>query len=106
MVAPSLGIGLDYGIVGERDDINVPDNGKDIIMPMISMSLPIFRGKYSAAREEAQLMQQSYLLQKFEVLNQLTARYELTGFENRETSRAYRSIWQTDCRKPPNPGTC
>lgn len=79
--APSIGIGLDYGIVGEIDNLSIPDNGKDFIMPMVSMSLPIFRSKYRTARDEAQLMQQSYILEKSEVLNHITVQYELVGFE-------------------------
>src|SRR5690554_5493459 len=64
---PKFGIGLDYVIVSERTDGSVPDNGKDIFMPMVSMSIPIFRNKYKASVTEAQLMQASYKHQKQEV---------------------------------------
>ena len=40
--SPKIGFGLDYINVSERPDINFIDNGKDIIMPMISLSIPIF----------------------------------------------------------------
>lgn len=84
---PELGIGLDYVIIGERDDLApgspaIPaDNGKDAIMPMVSVSLPIFRGKYRAAAQEAQLMQQAYALQKLEVANSLASSYEMALFD-------------------------
>ncbi len=78
---PKIGIGLDYVIVGQRTDMSVPDNGQDVLMPMVTMSLPIFRGKYKAAQKEAQLMQESYALQKEDAVNRLTSTYEMIWFE-------------------------
>jgi outer membrane protein TolC len=78
---PKLGVGLDYVIVGQRTDLSVPDNGKDVFMPMVSVSLPIFRGKYKAAQKEAQLMQEAYALQREDVSNRLTSSYEMIWFE-------------------------
>jgi outer membrane protein TolC len=61
--------------------MSVPDNGKDVFMPMVSVSLPIFRGKYKAAQKEAQLMQEAYALQREDVSNRLTSSYEMIWFE-------------------------
>lgn len=77
---PNIGAGLDYVIVDERSDMSIPDNGKDVIMPMISLSIPLFRGKYKGAVREAQLMQESYQLQKEEKSNNLTTNYEKVSF--------------------------
>jgi outer membrane protein TolC len=78
---PKLGVGLDYVIVDQRTDMAVQDNGRDILMPMVSVSLPIFRGKYKAAQAEAQLMQESFSLQREEVSNRLTSSYDMVWFE-------------------------
>ncbi len=78
---PSVGVGLDYVVVGERSDMDLPDNGKDVFMPMVSVSIPIFRKKYSSAIKEAQLMRESYELQKEDYTNSLTSNYEWTRFE-------------------------
>ena len=78
---PKIGVGLDYVIVGQRTDMSVPDNGQDVLMPMVTMSLPIFRGKYKAAQKEAQLMHESYALQKEDAVNRLTSTYEMIWFE-------------------------
>jgi outer membrane protein TolC len=78
---PKIGAGLDYVIVGKRTDMEIPDNGKDIFMPMISLSLPIFRSKYKASQAESQLMQESYNLQKTDLENRLISSYETTWFE-------------------------
>ncbi len=78
---PKLGVGLDYVIVGKRNDVSMPDNGKNVLMPMVSASIPIFRKKYKAAENEAQLMQESYSLQKEETINSLTSNYESAWFQ-------------------------
>lgn len=78
---PNMGLGLDYVFVGKREDMNVPDNGKNVFMPMVSVSLPIYRKKYSAAVKVAQLMQESWALQKEDSENALMAGYENAWFE-------------------------
>ncbi|MFO7670078.1 MAG: TolC family protein [Bacteroidales bacterium] len=78
---PKVGVGLDYVMVGERTDMSLPDNGKDVLMPMVSVSIPIFRRKYDASVKEAQLMQESYTLQKQEVANTLISEYEMVWFQ-------------------------
>ena len=78
---PKLGVGLDYTIVGKRTDMDVADNGKNVLMPMVSVSIPIFRKKYKAAEKEAQLMQEKYSFQKEETINSLTSNYESVWFQ-------------------------
>lgn len=78
---PKLGVGLDYVIVSERTDMSVPDNGQNALMPMVTVGIPIFRGKYKAAKKEAQLMQVSYSLQKEDRINQLISGYEMADFD-------------------------
>jgi len=78
---PKLGVGLDYVLVGERTDISMPDNGKNVLMPMVSVSIPIFRAKYNASVKESRLMQESYTLQKQEVTNTLFSEYEMVWFQ-------------------------
>ncbi len=83
---PRLGIGLDYVMVGERTDADVPDNGRDALMPMLSVSIPIFRNKYKASVKEAQLMREGYILQKEEYANTLTSGYEMAWFRIQQQS--------------------
>lgn len=81
---PQLGLGLDYVLTGQRPDMQLSDNGKDAIMPMISVSLPIFRKKYKAARREAQLRQESFTLQQEDLANRLNASYDMLWFQIQE----------------------
>jgi len=80
---PKLGVGLDYVLVDERTDMDLPENGKDVLMPMVSISIPLFRKKYDAAVKEAQLQQERYALQKEEYSNTLESDYEKAMFELR-----------------------
>ena len=86
---PKFGVGLDYVMVGERTDLTSDmaapqNNGKNAIMPMVSVSIPIFRRKYKAAVKEAQVMQEGYTLQKEDYVNSLTSNYEMAWFEIRQ----------------------
>ncbi|WP_258104520.1 TolC family protein [Marinoscillum sp. MHG1-6] len=78
---PKIGFGLDYVLVGERKGVALNDNGKDILMPMVSVSLPIYRAKYRAAKKEAEYIRDSYALQKEARINELSTGYEMTYFE-------------------------
>ncbi len=81
---PKLGVGLDYMLVSETDNSMMEHNGKNMLMPMISVSLPVFRKKYKAAQKEAELMQETYALQKQEIVNYLHGRYQNINFQIRQ----------------------
>ena len=69
--SPMIGFGLDYINVEERPDINFKDNGKNIIMPMVSVSIPIFNKKHKSITNQNNLKQQEINYQKKERLNRL-----------------------------------
>jgi len=68
---PNIGVGLDYIPVAERPAMNFSDNGKDILMPMVSVSIPIFNNKYSSLTKQNELRQQEIAAQKQDRLNKL-----------------------------------
>ncbi len=69
--SPMIGFGLDYINVSERPNMNFRDNGKDIVMPMVSVSIPIFNKKYKSKTKQNELQQQEITAQKQERLNTL-----------------------------------
>ncbi|MBO0343131.1 MAG: TolC family protein [Bacteroidota bacterium] len=73
--APSFGIGLDYIPVSERDDMVFSDNGKDIVMPMVTFSIPIFNNKFKSITKQNELRHKEIELQKEERLNVLENAY-------------------------------
>ncbi|WP_339661734.1 TolC family protein [uncultured Polaribacter sp.] len=61
---PMIGFGVDYITVSERPDMTFNDNGKDILMPMVSVSIPIFNKKYKSQTKQNELQQQEIEAQK------------------------------------------
>ena len=68
---PMVGFGLDYVNVAKRPNLNFSDNGKDIVMPMLSVSIPIFNNSYKSKTKQNQLEQEELLAEKQERLNLL-----------------------------------
>ncbi|MDR0866123.1 MAG: TolC family protein [Candidatus Symbiothrix sp.] len=89
MSYPMLGIGLQYMLIGKTPDTGGQSmggmdmgaatntmssmNGKDMIMPMVSVSIPIFRNKYKAAQRESKLLQLSSEEKYTDTFNNLQA---------------------------------
>ncbi|WPY97421.1 TolC family protein [Christiangramia sp. OXR-203] len=69
--SPNIGFGLDYVPVSERPDMNFSDNGKDIVMPMVSVSIPIFNNRYKSITKQNELRQLEITSQKEDRLNKL-----------------------------------
>ncbi|MBR9860377.1 TolC family protein [bacterium] len=78
---PQLGLGFDYVIVNKRADMNVDNNGRDVLMPMFTVSLPIYRSQYNAQLNEARKLQSVYEYQKLELLNELERNFECSRYE-------------------------
>ena len=74
--SPMIGFGLDYINVEKRPNMDFSDNGKDIIMPMVSISIPIFNSKYKSKTKQNKLQQEEILSQKQERLNKLITRLD------------------------------
>jgi outer membrane protein TolC len=58
MGLPMLGLGLNYSLIN-KSAIPMGDpemNGKDMLMPMVAVTLPIYRKKYNAMKDESELL--------------------------------------------------
>ncbi|TFH25726.1 MAG: hypothetical protein E4H10_09020 [Bacteroidia bacterium] len=75
---PMLGIGLNYMVIQERAGNTDMMNGKDMTMPMVSLTLPIYRKKYKAMRHEAELLREAAGLSAENVSNDLGVRFQQT----------------------------
>ncbi|MCF6278763.1 MAG: TolC family protein [Flavobacteriaceae bacterium] len=69
--APNIGFGLDYIAVSERPDLIFSDNGKDILMPMVTLSIPIFNKKHKSKTKQNEWKQEEITAQKQDRLNNL-----------------------------------
>tara|TARA_R110002073_G_scaffold293194_2_gene458744 strand:+ start:16745 stop:17962 length:1218 start_codon:yes stop_codon:yes gene_type:complete len=98
--APNIGFGLDYVPVSERPDMNFVDNGKDILMPMVSISIPIFNKKYKSVTKQNKLKQLEIKSLKEDRLNKLETLLRKAQY-NRSATRIKFNV-QTDNLKQAN----
>ncbi len=72
---PMVGLGLNYSLISKSEMSTSPMNGKDMIMPMVTVSLPIYRKKYNAMINEAELMKTATSQNYQAASNSLQAEY-------------------------------
>jgi outer membrane protein TolC len=72
---PMIGLGVNYSVIGKSDMSTSSMNGKDMIMPMATITLPIYRGKYKAMKSEANWMQTSNAQAHEATVNSLKTEY-------------------------------
>jgi outer membrane protein TolC len=53
---PMVGLGLNYSLINKSEMATSSMNGKDMIMPMVTVTLPLYRKKYIAMQKEAEFM--------------------------------------------------
>lgn len=72
---PMVGVGVDYSLINKNPMSASSMNGKDMIMPMVKVTLPVYRKKYKAMQAEASLLK-SATRQEFQAAaNNLQAEY-------------------------------
>jgi outer membrane protein TolC len=74
---PMVGLGVNYSIIGiTKNGMGTPSmNGKDMIMPMVTVTLPIYRKKYNAMKNEADLLKEAASQNFQSTVNSLQAEY-------------------------------
>jgi outer membrane protein TolC len=78
---PSFGLGLDYVAVGDRTDMVVTGSGRDVLMPMASLSIPLAVKKNRARIREAQLAQEQLIDSRSALDRELNVRYKEALFD-------------------------
>jgi len=56
MGLPMVGVGLNYTVINKSEMSTSAMNGQDMIMPMLTVSLPIYRKKYKAMQTETNFL--------------------------------------------------
>jgi outer membrane protein TolC len=74
---PMVGLGLNYSLISKSATaMGAPDmNGKDMVMPMVTVTLPIYRKKYNAMIREADFMEKATSENYQAAANSLQAEY-------------------------------
>jgi len=72
---PMIGLGLNYSPVSKNPMITSAMNGRDMIMPMVTITLPVYRKKYNALKTEADLLGAATSLSYQATTNSLQTEY-------------------------------
>jgi outer membrane protein TolC len=72
---PMVGIGVNYTIINKSEMSTSPMNGKNMVMPMLSVTLPVYRKKYRAMQNEAALLSSAARENYQAVINSLQTEY-------------------------------
>ena len=86
---PMIGFGVDYLPVTERSDVDFSDNGKDVLMPMVSISIPIFNNRYKSISKQNELRQQEIETQREQRLNVLESAFAKAQSQRNQARIAY-----------------
>ena len=86
---PQIGLGIDYMIIQPLEGSTIKNNGKDALMPVFSMSLPIFRKKYQSQTREIQLYQKQLAAQKIQLQNTLAIEWATAQNQRFESQAQY-----------------
>ncbi len=74
---PKIGVGLDYAYIDARSDVEIPGNGRDVLMPMGSISIPLNTGRFDAIRQEETIKQQAIQAKRDDTRDMYVAEIEM-----------------------------
>ena len=72
---PMVGLGLNYSLINKSEMSTSAMNGKDMIMPMVTVTLPIYRKKYKAMQTEADFLKSANAQNYKATVNSLQTEY-------------------------------
>ncbi|XOV65820.1 MAG: TolC family protein [Fluviicola sp.] len=71
MKQPTFGVGLDYSMVNPRIDANPANNGRDILVPRVMLSIPIYRKRHNAVISQESLTQEAINYRKESIVDDM-----------------------------------
>ena len=72
---PMVGLGVNYSLINKNEMSTSSMNGNDMIMPMVTVTLPIYRKKYRAMQSEAELLKSASEQNYYAASNALQTEY-------------------------------
>ena len=75
MGLPMVGVGVNYSVISKSEMSTSPMNGQDMIMPMLTVTLPIYRKKYKAMQAETNYLKTASEQNYQASLNMLQTQY-------------------------------
>ena len=88
MGKPSFTLGMSYINIGQRSDVDIPDNGQDaFLFPQAGLRIPLYRKKYEALKNQQELLKESIRHDIEEKSDNLISRLEVLIRDHLDASR-------------------
>ncbi len=87
---PDLGVGVDWIVTDDAMTSGVRDSGKDPVILMFSLNLPIWRKSYGAAELQARAQSRRALHHRQDIENELLARTQSVLYQLEDSGRKLR----------------
>jgi len=96
MSYPMVGIGINYALINKSPMSESAMNGSDMVMPMVTVTIPVYRKKYIAMKSETDLLRSASEQSYMATSNTLKA--ELFGaiLDYQDTSRKVK-LYESQC---------
>lgn len=91
---PMLGVGIGYSAIAMNANSTSAMNGMDMLMPMIKVSIPIYRKKYNAMKSETEMLRSATQNNLMETQNLLYTRY-IDAVERYNNARRQTKLYNT-----------
>lgn len=95
---PNIGFGLEYGFIGRREGVSLSDNGMDILVPQVNVSLPIFGKKNRSIKKEADLKMKAKGFELSAMKDQLRNDWTSIAYEI-ESARQTLALYSAEIKK-------
>ena len=89
---PTIGVGINYIDVGTRTDLNPIDNGKDILIPKLSLSVPIFNKSYQSKNRQLIIKEEELRSNMVQRKNELESYLHQAIINKKEAIKDYESL--------------
>lgn len=88
MSFPMIGLGLQYSVFQPRPGSESMMNGRNMLMPMVTVGIPLWRKKYTASVREADFSREGTVEQRRNAENELMVGYEETIVDYQNAQRS------------------
>lgn len=87
---PSLGVGVDWIITGDALDPSMPDSGKDPVIAMAAVKVPLWQRSYGAAMDEARAHGDAHRARELDIRRGLASQVDAVLARIHDTHRRIR----------------
>jgi outer membrane protein TolC len=93
---PMIGLGVNYSVISKNEMSVSAMNGKDMVMPMVTLTLPVYRRKYKSMQTEADLLKTASSQNYAASVNSLKTEY-VQAVQSYEDAKRRVTLYASQC---------